>query len=207
MINKSNIKRADPSTLKDVLCAFIMSVVVAIIYFLVYFYLGCSHKFGENVITIFGAILAIAGFMAQQYQFQETINFLSKWKKINFLLDNILSKNYASLPQSTTALDKLEAVKKRANVYSAYVTRELKLIPMVPVALVALYGMAVIAVESILVQSFCLWLMLFLVLYLTKATISANNLAVDQPDLDEVIHVYQDMLKKIRSSDTANTVE
>ena len=89
-----------------------------------------------------------------------------------------------------------------AKFYANYVKRELRLIPLVPIILVVLYGAALIACGSILFRMICLGLMLLFVTYLAKATISSNNLAIDRPDLEETINELEELSQIIENKRT-----
>ena len=86
--------------------------------------------------------------------------------------------------------------------YVGYVKRELQFIPVVPILLVFLYGSALIACESSVFRLICLGLMLLLVSYIAKATISSNNLAIERPELEQMNNELNDILTMLRNDKT-----
>lgn len=94
--------------------------------------------------------------------------------------------------------NELAAHNNLAASYGDYVKRELRLIPIISVLLVVMYGTALIACNSVLLRSISLGFMLFLVSYLAKATISSNNLAIEKTDLDEMLHELSGLLDNIK---------
>ena len=191
-----------PSTLNDAVGAFIYTIFVICILFVVHHYFGASKIIDTNITSIFGAILALSGLMAKQYLFKETIDYLTKWVKLEKLLEEVLQ--YSDLQDSQVAnlIESLREQSRLANFYASYVKRELRIIPLIPIILVVLYGSALIAAGSVVFRIICMSLMLLFVTYLAKATVSFGNLVIEKPDLDETINELQELVRILNTKGT-----
>lgn len=191
-----------PSTFKDVIVAVVFTIFIIFILFIVYYFFGGSKKIDTNITSFFGAILAFSGLMTKQYLFKETIDYLIKWVRLEKLLEDILVSSESHDAEVKAIVSDLSEQNNLANYYANYVKRELRIIPLVPIILVVLYGAALIAYGSILFQMICLGLMLLFVTYLAKATISSNNLAIGRPDLEETISELERLSQMIQKKHT-----
>ena len=191
-----------PSTLKDAVAAFIFAIFIIFVLTTVYFFFGGSQQIGTNITAFFGAILAFSGLMTKQYLFKETIDYLIKWIKLEKLLDDILVYSRSKDGNFKDIIDDMAEQYKMAEFYATYIKRELKIVPLVPIVLIILYGAALIACGSIMFRMICLGLMLLFVTYLVKATISSNSLAMERPDLEGTINDLEELLKIIKKKST-----
>lgn len=205
MKNKSTNNVKTPSTVNDVLVALALTTIIILFFIVVYHYFGGSKKLDTNITSFFGAILAFSGMLTKQYFFKETIDYLAKWFQIEKLIDDINSDTEPVGVELKRLEQELSEQSTQAASYAAYVKRELKIIPLIPILLVFLYGAALIACDSVLFRAICLSLMLFLVSYLAKATISSNNLAIEKPILEEMIIELQDLHQLINKDHTEQT--
>lgn len=178
--------------------AFLATVIIVLFFSVVHYYFGGTKKLDTNITSFFGAMLALSGLMTKQYLFKETIDYLSKWIQIEKLIDEILINAKSKKYELKEIENELAKHNNLAASYGDYVKRELRLIPIIPVLLVVLYGAALIACNSVLFRSISLGFMLFLVSYLAKATISSNNLAIVKTDLDVMLHELGALLDNIK---------
>ena len=193
-----------PSTFKDVIISVFFTIFIIFILCIVYHCFGGSKKIDTNITSFFGAILAFSGLMTKQYLYKETIDYLIKWIRLENLLDDILVRSESQDDEIKTIVNELAKQNNLAKSYANYVKIELRIIPLVPIILVVLYGAALVACESILFRMICLGLMLLLVTYLAKATISSNNLAIERPDLEETISELEELSQLIGKKTTPN---
>lgn len=82
--------------------------------------------------------------------------------------------------------------------YVGYVKRELIIVPIIPVLLVVLYGFALISSSSLVFRAICLSLMLWLVAYLAKATISTYALQLEKVEMESVVRELQELIGEMR---------
>jgi hypothetical protein len=198
--NKHDTNIEIPSTFKDAIVAFLFTLFIILALITVYYLFGGSKKLDTNITSFFGAILAFSGLMTKQYLFKETIDYLTKWIRLEKLIDDILVHSESQDPEIKKIINDLALQNNLAGSYASYVKRELRVIPVVPIILVVLYGAALIACDSILFRAICLGLMLLFVTYLTKATISSNNLAIERPDLEQTINELEELLLIIKKN-------
>jgi len=191
-----------PSTLKDAVVAFIFTIFIIFVLMTVYYFFGGCQQIDTNITSFFGAILAFSGLMTKQYLFKETIDYLIKWIKLEKLLDDILVYSGSQDSNFKDIIDDMAEQNKLAKFYATYVKRELRIIPLVPIVLVVLYGAALIACGSVVFRMICLGLMLLFVTYLVKATISSNSLAMERPDLEETINDLEELFQIIKKKST-----
>jgi hypothetical protein len=130
-----------PSTLKDAFVAIILTIFIILVLMTVYYFFGGSKQIDTNMTSFFGAILAFSGLMTKQYLFKETIDYLIKWIKLEKLLDDILVYSGTQNGNFEDIIGDMAEQNKLAEFYATYVKRELKIIPLVPIALVSLSGM------------------------------------------------------------------
>ena len=187
-----------PSTFMDVIVAIVFTIFIIFILITVYYFFGGSKKIDTNITSFFGAILAFSGLMTKQYLFKETIDYLTKWIRLEKLIDDILVNSESQDVEIKNIVNDLADQNNLAGSYANYIKRELRIIPVVPIILVVLYGAALIACDSILFRSICLGLMLLFVTFLAKATISSNNLAIERPDLEQTIRELEELLLMIK---------
>jgi intracellular septation protein A len=174
-----------PSIIADVATSICISAVICIVLGGVFYLFGNAQKIDTRITSLFGAILAFSGLMTKQYLLKENIEYFHKWKKVEETIDSI-SLNENDLPaEARNITTSLLEQNNRANFYIQYIVAEIKIIPIIPLLLVVLYGAALIASEAQWFSITCLSLMLLLVSYLAQATITSNNLAIDTSDLDE----------------------
>ncbi|MEW6110301.1 MAG: hypothetical protein AB1632_14210 [Nitrospirota bacterium] len=184
-----------PSIKADVAASICISIVVCIVLGGVFYLFGNTQKIDTRITSLFGAILAISGLMTKQYLLKENVTYLHKWKKIEKIIDSI-SLNDNELPAAARDItNSLLEQNNRANFYMQYIISEIKIIPIIPLLLVVLYGAALIASEAQWFSLTCLAIMLLLVSYLAQATITSNNLAIDTTDLDETIQELEEVLE------------
>jgi hypothetical protein len=188
-----------PCTFKDAMTGVLYTILIVCILVAVHYHFGGAKIFDTNITSFFGAILAFSGLMTKQYLFKETIDYLTKWVRLEKLLCDILLQSGSRNRELKVILGDIEKQSRLAKVYSTYIKRELRIIPLVPIILVILYGSALIATASTVFRMICLGLMLFLVTYLAKATISSNNLAIEKPNLEETIAELEDLSRTIEA--------
>lgn len=194
-----NNKYKLPSVCKDIFVSLIMTIIIISVLVVVYELFGRSQKIDTKVTSLFGAILALSGLMAKQYLLKENIEYLDKWKQVESTIHEItLTKNDTCAKESDISR-KLADLNNQASEYMEYVKTEIRIIPVVPLILVVLYGAALIGSEAQLFSLTCLGIMLLLVSYLSQATITSNNLAIDTSDLDNTIIVLNDLLNSLNN--------
>ncbi len=135
--------------------------------------------------------------MLKQYLFKETIGYLLKWNRLNNLLDNIISQIDEKQSEITDILKQIRALKKQTNLYSTYLKNEIKIVPLIPLMLLFLYAAALLANNNLIIRYSCLASMLFLVIYLTKATVTSNHLLTETTEIDETIELYESILNDL----------
>lgn len=183
-----------PSVKKDILIALLLTAIIILVLVIVYELFGSFNKIDTNVTSLLGAILALSGLMAKQYLLKENIDYLNKWKVVVSTIDKITLKKNESLPEEDYFSNQLIQLNNQAYKYMLYIKKEIRIIPAIPLLLVVLYGAALIGCSSMLFSLTCLSIMLLLVSYLSQATITSNNLAIDTSDLDETIIVLDELL-------------
>jgi hypothetical protein len=182
-----------PSVKSDIFKSILLSIIIVSFLVVVFQLYGNAQKIDSRMTSLFGAILAFSGLMTKQYLLKENIEYLHKWKKIESIIDEITLHQENQPAHVNEILEKLANQNNTACLYMKYVITEIKIIPVIPLLLVVLYGAALIASESQYFSLTCLSLMLFLVSYLAQATITSNNLAIDTTDVDEIIHEFQEV--------------
>jgi hypothetical protein len=197
----SNSKNKLPSVYKDILVSLLLSIIIISILFIVYKVFGSSDIIDTKATSLFGAILALSGLMSKQYLLKENISYLDKWKKVIATIDEITLKETKSGLEANSISKNLLYFNNQASKYMDYVITEIKIIPVVPLLLVVLYGAALIGSNSQMFSLTCLGMMLILVSYLSQATITSNNLAIDTSDLDETIILLEDILNSLNKSE------
>jgi len=186
-----------PSVKKDILVSLVLTVIIISVLVIVYEVFGSSNVIDTNVTSLFGAILALSGLMAKQYLLKENIDYLNKWKVVVSTIDEITLQKNESDPEENNFSNQLIQLNNQADEYMEYVKKEIRIIPIIPLLLVVLYGAALIGCNSQIFSLTCLGLMLLLVSYLSQATITSNNLAIDTSDLDETIIVLNELLTSL----------
>lgn len=187
-----------PSILADLLISVTICVIICSLLGVVFYYFGNVQKLDTRITSLFGAILAFSGLMTKQYLLKENLSYLQKWKKIEEIIDEI-TLTYSNISSEATSIgSKLLELNNRIDPYIKYVTTEIRIIPVIPLVLVVLYGAALIASESQLFSICCLSMMLLLVSYLAQATISSNNLAIDTSELDDTKKELEDILEMLK---------
>ncbi|MFA7348583.1 MAG: hypothetical protein WCZ86_12555 [Desulfurivibrionaceae bacterium] len=183
-----------PSITADIFKAILLTIIIVTFLFIVFHLHGNAQKIDSRMTSLFGAILAFSGLMTKQYLLKENISYLHKWKKVEFVINEIILHPKNQQYRVDEILNQLSKQNSTARLYMKYVIDEIKIIPIIPLFLVVLYGAALIASESQYVSLTCLALMLFLVSYLAQATITSNNLAIDTTDVDEIINEFEEAL-------------
>ncbi|RJQ24374.1 hypothetical protein C4565_09915 [Candidatus Parcubacteria bacterium] len=191
-----------PSILKDLAVSLLVTIFIAASYIIVFYFFGGSKKIDTNITAFFGAILAFSGLMTKQYLFKETIDYLLRWIQIGKILDEIIENTNNSDTMLAGIRNDLIEQNKLSSKYSNYVKRELRIIPVIPILLVSCYGAALLASDSIIFRSLCLGLMLFMVSYLAKAALSSNKIAIEKPDIEQLISELTDLKKDILKDGT-----
>lgn len=195
MNDKNRLKM--PSIWQDILISILYTIMIVEILLLVYINFGSTKKVDPNVASFYGAILALSGLMAKQYMFREAIDCLKKWIEIEKLLETIKGNSNEKDTNVLELLAKLADQIKLTKKYESYIKTELKIVPMIPIVLVVLYGAALIADESQLISMTCLGLMLLSVTYLAKATISSTSIPISISELEETINLLLDLRKNV----------
>lgn len=195
----NNKKNKLPSVIKDIFISLILTVIIISILIVVYEIFGTRQAIDTNVTSLFGAILALSGLMAKQYLLKENIDYLRKWKKVELTIDEVTSKCTNILSAENEFSEKLVGLNNQTAEYMDYVKTEIKIIPVVPLLLVVLYGAALIGNNSQIFSLTCLGVMLLLVSYLSQATITSNNLAIDTSELDDTIIVLEELLTSLNT--------
>lgn len=189
-----------PSIKKDIFKSLILSVLIILIFYFVYYYFGERKEIDKSITALFGAVLALSGLMSKQYLIKENISYLNKWKTIEDLIDEILLNDSQEGLEFKKIKLALAEKNNRAELYINYIITEIKLIPIIPMVLVVLYGAALIACGSLIFAMSCLALMLILVVYLAFATMSSNNLLLEVENIDETIEELQGIIEVIRNA-------
>ena len=183
-----------PSVKSDLFSSSILSIVIVCILAVVFHLYGHASKIDSGMTSMFGAILAFSGLMTKQYLLKENIQYLHKWKKIESIINEIISHPSDGSIQTTGISNKLEKQNNLTKKYMEYVVNEIKIIPVIPLLLVVFYGAALIASEAQWFSLTCLAIMIFFVSYLAQATITSNNLAIDTTDLDKTISELEEIV-------------
>lgn len=188
-----------PSVKCDILKSILISTIIISFLFIVFELYGSAQKIDSRVTSLFGAILAFSGLMTKQYLLKENIEYLHKWKKIKSTIDKILLTKNNQPDLVENILIQLENQNNLASCYMNYIVTEIKIIPIIPLLLVVLCGVALIASESPYFSLACLSLMLLLVSYLAEATITSNNLAIDTSNIDELANEFDEILVQLNN--------
>ena len=193
------MNKKSPSTFKDIRLSLLIAILVASIWLLFYVYTCNGAVFESEVVSFFGAVLAISGIVAPQYQFRETLVYLKEWKSMQALIESILEhKN--SLPPKI--MKDLETQKSEVKKYYKYVRTELAIVPYIPLFLVVVYGISLISRDFLIVKLLSLTLMLACIIYLSIASHTSNILSTELDELKEAIQE----LKKADSNVKDNLV-
>jgi len=186
-------KNSIPSFNADIFKSILISIIIIEFLIIVFEIFGSAEKVDLKITSLFGAILAFSGLMIKQYLLKENIEYLRKWEKIKLLIDKIILHKNSQLLQDDD-IEQLVEKKGMVSQYINYVITEIKIVPVIPLLLVIFYGAALIATECLYFSLVCLALMLLLVAYLSLATITSNNLAIDTTEIDETIQDFEEVL-------------
>ena len=85
----------------------------------------------------------------------------------------------------------------KVNSYSDYLRRELLIVPITPIVLIFLYGSALIAECSFTFRIICIFLMVYLVVYLAIAAVTSTRLACEYLDLEKTIIDLEELRRKL----------
>lgn len=175
------MKNAPPSISRDLLISFLITTIIICLYIIELELINNHINIDKNIINLFGAITTISGLMSKQYLLKENISYLYKWKKIHNLISLIRqSENYHEYQN-------FEIIINKTIKYIKYIETEIKIIPTIPPLLVFLYGAAIVCEMDYNISATALSLMIFLTTYLSFATITSNNIAIEIYRTDELI--------------------
>jgi hypothetical protein len=176
-----------PSVRRDFIVSMLVTVIIVSGYVIVYEIFGVSEISVSKLTHLFGAILALSGLMFKQYLLKEVIQYFNKFVQVKSKISEITLISNEIENKEKSYVDKFSEYYNTVCCYICYVKFEIKLVPFIPLILVILYGAALIGDASHKFSLSCLCIMIFLVSYLSQATITSNNIAIDQSDLDDVV--------------------
>lgn len=159
----------------------------------VYYFFGDPAKLNTSFITFLGGVLAISGLLFRQYMLKEVLDYIKTWEKMDALLISIIESAACSENGDNAYARTLVAQQRQAAKYSKYVRQELSLVPVIPLALIFLYGCALLSENSVQLRAGSLFSMIFCVSYLAIAALSSTRLASAQPDLTETVAELEEL--------------
>lgn len=186
-----------PSIRNDIGISILGTILIFLLWLLIYYYFGDVTRVDTTMVSFFGAVLAIAGLMARQYLFRETLEYLSTWDRMQYTINKILSHSASADTTFSERAAELSNYKILSEKYSKYVKAELNLIQVIPFVLVFLYGTALLSEKEIIIRVACLILMLFCLVYLALAGFSSNRLAIQFPELQKTEKELEDLLAEL----------
>jgi len=178
---------------RDMASAALVTGLIIGLWALVFCYYGEKSVFSNSLVTFAGGVLAVSGLLFRQYMLKEVLEYHNAWTKITELLTNIEEGIKQGGRENQASARKLVAQNKSAKGYCKYLQAELVLIPIVPVAVIFIYGCAIIASRSLQFRLGCLSLMLYLVVYLLAAAVSSSKLACSASEPNQIIRELEEI--------------
>ncbi|MBW2252285.1 MAG: hypothetical protein JRF60_17085 [Deltaproteobacteria bacterium] len=202
-MNKDKTYYIPPSVSDDIVGTLLYTFIVLLVLFIIDYLFGKSEPIDTNTTAFLGILIAFSGLMIKQYLYKETIQYLIKWEKLKGVLDKIIQALNTPNSDIKEILVKMKKQREQAGLYTNYLRKELKIIPIIPVILLFLYGASLLSCDNLFFRYLCLIIMFCSVIYLTRATITSNNIILEISELDEVIILYENILIDIESPKTA----
>ena len=160
---------------------------------LVFYYFGEGSVVSNSLVTFAGGVLAVSGLLFRQYMLKEVLEYHNSWSKISEVLNKIEEGLKRDGRENQAAGKKLIAQNVSAQAYCKYLQAELVLIPIVPVAVIFIYGCAILASRSIQFRLGCLSLMLYLVVYLSAAAVSSSKLVCSASEPNQIFQELEEI--------------
>ncbi|MFM6172228.1 MAG: hypothetical protein ACKPB4_08865 [Sphaerospermopsis kisseleviana] len=172
---------------RDMASAALVTGLIIGLWALVFYYYGEKSVVSNSLVTFAGGVLAVSGLLFRQYMLKEVLEYHNAWTKITELLTDIEEGIKQGGKENQASAKKLVAQNKSVKGYCKYLQSELVLIPIVPVAVIFIYGCAILASRSLQFRLGCLSLMLYLVVYLSAAAVSSSKLACSASEPNQII--------------------
>jgi hypothetical protein len=168
---------------------------------LVFYYFGEKSAVSNSLVTFAGGVLAVSGLLFRQYMLKEVLEYHNAWAKISEVLTKIEEGIRQEGRENQAAAKKLVAQNVSAKRYCKYLEAELVLIPIVPMAVIFVYGCAILASRSLQFRLGCLSLMLYLVVYLSAAAVSSSKLACSASEPNKIIQELEEIHAMLSHND------
>jgi intracellular septation protein A len=168
---------------------------------LVFYYFGEKSAVSNSLVTFAGGVLAVSGLLFRQYMLKEVLEYHNAWAKISEVLTKIEEGIRQEGRENQAAAMKLVAQNVSAKRYCKYLEAELVLIPIVPMAVIFVYGCAILASRSLQFRLGCLSLMLYLVVYLSAAAVSSSKLACSASEPNKIIQELEEIHAMLSHND------
>lgn len=191
-----------PQVWKDMVVSFLYTIAIIISWSIAYVFFGDEQRLSTSIVSFFGALIAIAALMVKQYSLKETLEYLATWKRVKNLIQDIMSNSLASDSSFAQQFEQFDFQKKASEKYLTYIKREIFIVSIAPVLMVFLYGIALICEKAMVIRGVCLCLMLNILVYLTRASITSNRIATEHPEQRKAIQELEEILGDLRKSET-----
>jgi hypothetical protein len=168
---------------------------------LVFYYFGEKSAVSNSLVTFAGGVLVVSGLLFRQYMLKEVLEYHNAWAKISEVLTKIEEGIRQEGRENQAAAMKLVAQNVSAKRYCKYLEAELVLIPIVPMAVIFVYGCAILASRSLQFRLGCLSLMLYLVVYLSAAAVSSSKLACSASEPNKIIQELEEIHAMLSHND------
>lgn len=186
---------------RDMAFAALVTALIIGSWSLVFYYFGDKSTVSNSFVTFAGGVLAVSGLLFRQYMLKEVLEYHNAWAKISEVLTNIEEGIRQEGRENQAAAKKLVAQNESAKHYCKYLQAELVLIPIVPVAIIFVYGCAILASRSLQLRLGCLSLMLYLVVYLSAAAVSSSKLACSASEPNKIIQELEEIHDMLSQND------
>ncbi len=182
---------------RDIGISSLFAVATFLSWTLVYFFFGNPNALLNNSVTFLGGVLAISGLLFKQYMLKEVLEYLEKWEELGELLDKIIKASKNGGFEKGTYTAEFIMQKENALDYSQYVRHEMKIIPIVPLLTIFLYGCALLADQCLILRLICLYGMIHCVVYLAIAAKSSVKIAYAYPNLESTVKELKNVISDL----------
>lgn len=181
----------------DVVKSLLISVFISISWGSISYFNDSFCFVEDRYVVIIGSIVAISGLLFRQYMVKEVVEYLNNFNKIVFCISSIIEYAEANKFKSDL-MEKIYKMQIDVLEYVAYMKKELKIVPVVPIMLIFLYGCSVLS-EGVLRYA-TLYLMVLCVSYLCVVSISSASIATNIVEINGFVDEYQSLVKEISKS-------
>lgn len=182
---------------RDIGISSLFAIATFLSWALVYFFFGNPNSLLNNSVTFLGGVLAISGLLFKQYMLKEVLEYLETWEELGDLLDKIIKASKNAGFQRNPHTDEFIIQKENVLDYSKYVRHEIRIIPIVPLLTIFLYGCALLADQCLFLRLICLYGMIHCVVYLAIAAKSSVKIAYAYPNLESTIKELKEMISEL----------